>query len=349
MVYLFHDVIIMKNSFHKAVINLMVSTPLLEIKDLSIHFDTFYGVVKAVRNVSLHIDKGEVLGLVGESGCGKSITARSILGLLKSPPAILPSGEIRYRGDTIFPASMEKVRSIRGREISMIFQEPMTSLNPVIRIGKQVSEAMEIHGLDGGNARDKVINLFKAVGIPEPEKRLKVYPHQLSGGLRQRVMIAMALACNPGLLIADEPTTALDVTIQAQILDLILKMRDERKMAVLMITHDLGVISEVADRVNVMYAGKIVEEAPVRDLLGHALHPYTSGLINSLPDVELSHSKTNRLNTLKGVVPDLYEVPTGCPFSNRCDRVMERCTNEEPVLQDVETGHRVACWLYEQR
>ncbi len=323
-----------------------MNTKLLEIKNLSIHFKTFFGLAKAVRNLDLYINKGEILGLVGESGCGKSITARSILGLLKTPPAILPNGEIFYKNEKIFPSSREKIRGIRGKEISMIFQEPMTSLNPVMKIGKQLEEVFVSHYGKKGDYKDQIISLFKKVGIPDSEKRYNVYPHQLSGGLRQRVMIAMALAFNPGLLIADEPTTALDVTIQAQILDLIQELRDKSDMSVLMITHDLGVISEIADRINVMYAGKIVEVSEVNTLLDKPKHPYSEGLINSIPDIDLEHKRGARLNTLKGTVPELYNVPPGCPFSNRCPKIMDICTEKEPLLKMRPDGNSVACWLY---
>lgn len=324
-----------------------MNSKLLEIKNLSIYFKTFFGLAKAVRNLDLYINKGEILGLVGESGCGKSITARSILGLLKTPPAILPGGEIIYKNERIFPATKGLLRKIRGKEISMIFQEPMTSLNPVMKIGKQLEEVFVFHYGKKGNYKDQIISLFKKVGIPDAEKRYNVYPHQLSGGLRQRVMIAMALAFNPGLLIADEPTTALDVTIQAQILDLIQDLKEKSDMSVLMITHDLGVISEIADRINVMYAGKIVEISSVNVLLDNPKHPYSEGLINSIPDIELEHKKGARLNTLKGTVPELYSVPVGCPFSNRCPRVMNICTEKEPFLKTMPDGNQVACWLYE--
>ncbi|HDP78474.1 MAG TPA: ABC transporter ATP-binding protein [Mesotoga infera] len=327
--------------------DLVSSQDLLQIKGLSIHFKTFFGTARAVRDLDLSIGHGEVLGLVGESGCGKSITARAVMGLLKSPPAIIPEGRILYRQKQIFPGDPEVMRRIRGKEISMIFQEPMTSLNPVFRVGKQVVEVMQAHNYgDRDSLRERAIGLFKAVGIPEPEKRFDAYPHQLSGGLRQRVMISMALACKPGLLIADEPTTALDVTIQAQILDIILKMRAEYGMAVMIITHDLGVISQLADRVNVMYAGKIVEDAPVGEILASPAHPYTKGLIASIPDIEIPHSRDFRLNALRGVVPELYEIPPGCPFSNRCPDVFDECNLIDPSLEEISSEHRVACLLY---
>jgi peptide/nickel transport system ATP-binding protein/oligopeptide transport system ATP-binding protein len=325
----------------------MEQEKLLSVNGLSIHFKTFYGISKAVRKLDLQISKGEILGLVGESGCGKSITARAIMGLLKTPPAYLPEGTIVYKGQRLFPGDPEILKPIRGKEISMIFQEPMTSLNPVFRVGKQVVEAMKAHHENVASTyRERVLDLFKAVGIPEHEKRFDAYPHQLSGGLRQRVMIAMALACNPGLLIADEPTTALDVTIQAQILEIILKMRQSYGMAVLMITHDLGVISQIADRVNVMYAGKIVEDAPVRTLLDDPLHPYTKGLINSIPDIGMEHTRSHRLTALSGNVPELYALPPGCPFNNRCSEARSECYVSDPPLTEIANDHWVACFLH---
>ncbi len=325
-----------------------MSENLLEIKNLSIHFNTYFGLLKAVRNINLDIRPKETVGLVGESGCGKSITARSILRLLKMPPAIIPNGEFIFEGIKLNQLSTEAMRKIRGREISMIFQEPMTSLNPVFKVGKQVSEAvLTHHSMSKYDVRQRVIDVFKSVGIPDAGKRYDVYPHQLSGGLRQRVMIAMALICNSKLLIADEPTTALDVTIQSQILSLIDESKKNYDMSVLLITHDLGVISEVADRVYVMYAGKIVEENTVNNLLCNPRHPYSEGLINSIPRLDLPHQKGARLNTLSGKVPELYEIPEGCPFSDRCSKVMNVCREKEPELNKIEKNTQVACWLYQ--
>lgn len=324
-----------------------MSENLLEIKNLSIHFKTFFGLLKAVRNIDLEIKPKEIVGLVGESGCGKSITARSILRLLKTPPAIIPNGDFIFEGKYLNRLSTEEMREIRGKAISMIFQEPMTSLNPVFKVGDQVAEALLTHGrLSKEEAARQVTAVFKSVGIPDAERRYDVYPHQLSGGLRQRVMIAMALICHSKLLIADEPTTALDVTIQSQILDLIGESKDRYDMSVLLITHDLGVISEVADRVYVMYAGKVVEENTVEKLLNRPGHPYTEGLIQSIPRLDLPHRKGMRLNTLSGKVPELYEIPKGCPFSDRCPKVMPICHEEDPELKRIEPDTQVACWLY---
>jgi oligopeptide/dipeptide ABC transporter ATP-binding protein len=321
---------------------------LLEIKNLSIHFKTFFGLLKAVRNIDLAIRPSETVGLVGESGCGKSITARSILRLLSTPPAIIPNGDIIFDGTYLNKLSMEEIRKIRGREISMIFQEPMTSLNPVFRVGDQVAEAILTHNrVSKSEVKTKVIEIFKSVGIPDAEKRYNVFPHQLSGGLRQRVMIAMALICNSKLLIADEPTTALDVTIQSQILDIINESKENYNMSVLLITHDLGVISEVADRVYVMYAGKIVEESTVKELLNNPKHPYSMGLISSIPRLDIPHKRGTRLNTLAGKVPELYEIPKGCPFSDRCKDVMSVCLEKEPELKKLSENTKTACWLYQ--
>ncbi|MEA1883082.1 MAG: ABC transporter ATP-binding protein [Thermotogota bacterium] len=320
---------------------------LLTVRNLSIHFKTFFGELKAVRNIDFDINEGEIVGLVGESGCGKSITARSILRLLKTPPAFIPNGEFVFNGRTLNQLSNEEIRKIRGKEISMIFQEPMTSLNPVFRVGEQVAEAVLTHKKEPKKeVKKRVIDVFKSVGIPDAERRYAVFPHQLSGGLRQRVMIAMALISNSKLLIADEPTTALDVTIQSQILKLIKDARDAYGMSVLLITHDLGVISEVAEKVYVMYAGKIVEETSVEKLINHPKHPYSVGLINSIPRVEQPHKKGVRLNALSGKVPELFEIPIGCPFNNRCEKKMEICEKQDPPLKKIEDNNKVACWLY---
>jgi len=324
-----------------------MKTPLLQIKNLKVSFFVRKGVVKAVDGVSLAVNEGETVGIVGESGSGKSITALSIIRLI-SPPGRIVGGEILLKEKDILKINIKHMLNIRGNEVSMIFQDPMTSLNPVFNIGRQVSEAIMIHQkLNKKDALNKSIDMLKRVGIPLPEKRLHDYPHQLSGGMRQRVMIAMALSCEPSLLIADEPTTALDVTIQAQILDLILKMKEDRGTSVILITHDLGVVAEMAQRVLVMYAGKIVEEADVRTLFKRPLHPYTQGLLVSIPylQTEGGVSKKTKLQEIPGIVPSLLNLPPGCKFHPRCSLTIEKCTREEPALKPAEKGHLVRCWL----
>jgi len=324
-----------------------MKTPLLQIKNLKVSFFVRKGVVKAVDGVSLVANEGETVGIVGESGSGKSITALSIIRLI-SPPGRIVGGEILLKEKDILKINIKHMLNIRGNEVSMIFQDPMTSLNPVFNIGRQVSEAIMIHQkLNKKDALNKSIDMLKRVGIPLPEKRLHDYPHQLSGGMRQRVMIAMALSCEPSLLIADEPTTALDVTIQAQILDLILKMKEDRGTSVILITHDLGVVAEMAQRVLVMYAGKIVEEADVRTLFKRPLHPYTQGLLVSIPylQTEGGVSKKTKLQEIPGIVPSLLNLPPGCKFHPRCSLTIEKCTREEPALKPAEKGHLVRCWL----
>lgn len=324
-----------------------MKTPLLQIKNLKVSFFVRKGVVKAVDGVSLAANEGETVGIVGESGSGKSITALSIIRLI-SPPGRIVGGEILLKEKDILKINIKHMLNIRGNEVSMIFQEPMTSLNPVFNIGRQISEAIMIHQkLNKKDALNKSIDMLKKVGIPSPEKRLHDYPHQLSGGMRQRVMIAMALSCEPSLLIADEPTTALDVTIQAQILDLILKMKEDRGTSVILITHDLGVVAEMAQRVLVMYAGKIVEEADVRTLFKRPLHPYTQGLLVSIPylQTEGGVSKKTKLQEIPGIVPSLLNLPPGCKFHPRCSLKIEKCTREEPALKPAEKGHLVRCWL----
>lgn len=324
-----------------------MKTPLLQIKNLKVSFFVRKGVVKAVDGVSLAANEGETVGIVGESGSGKSITALSIIRLI-SPPGRIVGGEILLKEKDILKINIKHMLNIRGNEVSMIFQEPMTSLNPVFNIGRQISEAIMIHQkLNKKDALNKSIDMLKKVGIPSPEKRLHDYPHQLSGGMRQRVMIAMALSCEPSLLIADEPTTALDVTIQAQILDLILKMKEDRGTSVILITHDLGVVAEMAQRVLVMYAGKIVEEADVRTLFKRPLHPYTQGLLVSIPylQTEVGVSKKTKLQEIPGIVPSLLNLPPGCKFHPRCSLKIEKCTREEPALKPAEKGHLVRCWL----
>jgi oligopeptide transport system ATP-binding protein len=321
--------------------------PLLEVRDLRTQFFTQDGVVKAVDGVSFHLMPGETLGLVGESGCGKSITALSIMRLIPSPPGKIVSGEIIFEGEDILRMSDDEMRSIRGRKIAMIFQDPMTSLNPVLTINRQISEALELHlGMSKQQARQRAIELLKMVGIPNAEQRVDQYPHQFSGGMRQRVMIAMALSCNPSLLIADEPTTALDVTIQAQILDLIRTLQHEHNTALILITHDLGVVAGMTDRINVMYAGHIVETAPTEELFENPKHPYTVGLLNSIP--RLDAPRKERLNPIRGLPPDLIDLPDMCPFVPRCDFAREKCSEKNPPLFDVNPVHRSACWYWEE-
>jgi len=320
---------------------------LLELKGLKTHFFTDEGVVRAVDGVDLYINKGETLGVVGESGCGKTVTALSIMKLIPMPPGRIVEGQMLYEGRDLVTLPPAQMRKVRGKEISMVFQEPMTSLNPVFTIGEQIAEAIRLHeGLGRRAAMDKTVEMLKIVHIPNAERRVKEYPHQLSGGMRQRVMIAMALSCNPKLLIADEPTTALDVTIQAQILDLLNELKAKIGMAVMLITHDMGVIAETAQRVMVMYAGKVVEEAPVKEMFKEPLHPYTQGLLRSIPRIDLAATKKQRLEAIPGVVPSLLDVPPGCRFAPRCQFVKPMYTEKEPALKEVKPGHKVACWLY---
>jgi len=317
---------------------------LLSIKDLRTYFNVKEGLAKAVDGVSYMINPGETLGLVGESGCGKTVSALSILKLLDIPPAEFHSGQILFKDQDLLQMTEQELNSIRGRSISMIFQEPMTSLNPVLSIGFQIDEVMINHlGINGKEARDRTIELLNMVGIPLPEKRAKEYPHQLSGGMRQRIMIALALACDPELLIADEPTTALDVTIQAQILDIMLSLQEKLNTSILLITHDLGVIAETAHRVAVMYAGKIVEEADVKTIFRNPVHPYTQGLLNSVPKINTIDSK-NRLQEIPGIVPNLCYLPQGCAFLNRCPAKKEICQSQGPKLRTIENNHNVRCW-----
>lgn len=320
------------------------SAPLLQAEGVTVRFDACERPFDVVRDVSFTLHPGRTLCLVGESGCGKSMTALSLLRLIPEPGR-LAAGRILFEGRDLAELSESAMERVRGRDIGMIFQEPMTSLNPVIRVGEQVAEPLMRHlRLPKKAALAEAVELFRLVGIPAPDMRVRDYPHQLSGGMRQRVMIAMALACNPKLLIADEPTTALDVTIQAQILDLLRRLRDDTGMAVLLITHDLGVVSETADRVVVMYCGQVVEEAEVRTLFDHPMHPYTLGLLKSIPRLEDDDSK--RLYMIKGMVPNPLEMPPGCHFSDRCDSCMDICRTKVPELVDVD-GHKVRCFLYE--
>jgi peptide/nickel transport system ATP-binding protein len=321
---------------------------LLEVKGLKTYFYTDEGVVRAVDGIDLHIDKGETLGVVGESGCGKTVTALSIMRLIAIPPGRIVEGQILYQGRDLVTLPAAQMRKVRGKEISMVFQEPMTSLNPVFTIGEQIAEAIRLHeGLGRRDAMDKTVEMLKIVHMPNPERRIKEYPHQLSGGMRQRVMIAMALSCNPKLLIADEPTTALDVTIQAQILELLNELKAKLGMAVMLITHDMGVIAETAQRVVVMYAAKVAEEASVGELFKEPLHPYTQGLLRSIPRIDLAATERRRLETIPGTVPSLRgDIAPGCRFAPRCPFVKTVCTEKDPVLKEVKPGHKVSCWLY---
>jgi len=321
---------------------------LLEVENLQTHFPTRAGLVKAVDGVSFYVDEGELLGLVGESGSGKSITALSVMRLIASPGKIA-GGSIRFKGEELTTVSGERMREIRGNDIAMIFQDPMTSLNPVYTVGEQIAEALRLHRkLDRKAAWAAAIDAMKEVSIPSPERRANDYPHQLSGGMRQRVMIAMALACDPELLIADEPTTALDVTIQAQILELLDELRRTRKLAVLLITHDLGVVAETADRVCVMYTGRIVEESGVDEIFEKPKHPYTQGLLRSVPKLTAHDiERATRLKTIEGVVPSPTNLPPGCHFAPRCEFRMPRCTEGEIPLYELENGVKVRCVLYD--
>ena len=318
--------------------------PLLEVKNLKTWFYTPDGIVKAVNGVSFTLNEGEALGLVGESGCGKSVSAMSLMRLIPTPPGRIVEGEVIFDGRDLIKLNDEGIRRIRGNDIAMIFQDPMTSLNPVLTIGRQIGEALELHkGMNGDQARKRTIELLELVGIPSAKSRHDDYPHQFSGGMRQRVMIAMALSCDPKLLIADEPTTALDVTIQAQILDLIMQLRKELGMAVIMITHDLGVVAGVADKINIMYAGYIVESAPAEDLFSKPRHPYTLGLLRSIPRID--EPRKEKLIPIEGLPPDLIDAPVGCPFVPRCTYKVDRCVEENPSLEPVEPGHSIACWV----
>ncbi|HEY86082.1 MAG TPA: ABC transporter ATP-binding protein [Chloroflexi bacterium] len=317
---------------------------LLDVKGLQTQFFTQDGVVKAVNDISYTLDEGETLGIVGESGCGKSVGVMSLIRLIPSPPGKVVAGEVIFNGQDLLKLKDNEIRSIRGNKIGMIFQDPMTSLNPVLTIGRQISEALELHlGMDKSRSRKRTIELLELVGIPMAADRVDDYPHQFSGGMRQRVMIAMGLSCNPQLLIADEPTTALDVTIQAQIVDLVKKLRDELGMAIIWITHDLGVVAGLADRMVVMYAGMIVEEAPVKELYGNPRHPYTLGLLGSLP--RLDEVRDEKLESIEGLPPDLIALPQGCPFYARCKYRIDKCETENPSLHSVGVGHGVACWI----
>src|SRR5690349_3796453 len=320
-----------------------MAEPLLEVKNLKTQFFTQDGVVKSVDDVSFYINEEETLGVVGESGSGKSVTALSVMGLIPSPPGKIVQGEINFRGQNLLDLDEDEMRKIRGKEIAMIFQDPMTSLNPVLTISRQIGESLQLHlKMNKDAARKRVVELLKLVGIPSAATRLDDYPHQFSGGMRQRVMIAMALSCNPKLLIADEPTTALDVTIQAQILELIKRLKREFGTAVMLITHDLGVVAGMCDRVQVMYAGHLVEQASVEQLYADPRHPYTLGLIRSVP--RLDEARKERLEPIPGLPPDLVNVPPGCPFYPRCSFHMPVCLEQRPLLRPVDGAHTAACW-----
>lgn len=319
----------------------MTEKPLLQIKNLQTHFHVGKRIVKAVDGISLSVRAGEMLAIVGESGCGKSVTAMSIMRLLPQPPAVY-QGEILFDGQDILKMSMEDIRAIRGKEIGMIFQEPMTSLNPAYTVGEQISEGLRLHcNMDKKTAWSRSVEMLELVGIPAAAQRAAEYPHQLSGGMRQRVMIAMALSCNPRLLLADEPTTALDVTIQAQILDLVRNLVKEFNTALIMITHDLGVVAEMAQNMAVMYAGRIVEQGTVIEVFNNPMHPYTAGLMKSIP--HLDGTKKQKLYTIEGVVPDLSELPIGCAFADRCQYAQDKCHFSSPSLSSGDDGRQVAC------
>jgi oligopeptide transport system ATP-binding protein len=324
-----------------------VGDRLLEIRNLETQFMTDRGLIRSVYGVSLHVDAGETLGVVGESGCGKSVTSLSIMRLVPSPPGRIAGGEILFRGQDLLALSEEDMRRVRGNSIAMIYQEPMTSLNPVLTVGRQIAEVSSLHqGLSRQKAMDRAVDMLRLVGIPLPEQRAAAYPHQLSGGMRQRVMIAMALCCTPQLLVADEPTTALDVTVQAQILDLLRRLKREFGMAIMLITHDLGVVAEMCERVVVMYAGRVVEEADVFSLFARPLHPYTEGLLASIPRLD---DERETLHAIPGVVPDPLARPPGCRFATRCPYVMDRCRQEEPPLEILGPGLKAACFLATER
>ncbi|MDL1896197.1 ABC transporter ATP-binding protein [Anaerolineae bacterium CFX7] len=323
-----------------------MSNVLLDVRNLRTEFVTQDGVVHAVNGVTFQVDEGETLGLVGESGSGKSVSMLTVMRLIPMPPGRIPSGEVVFQGQDLLKLSTEEMRQVRGNKVAMVFQDPMTSLNPVLTIGTQITEALELHmGMNKDQARKRAVELLKMVNIPEAERRLDDYPHQFSGGMRQRVMIAMGLSCSPQLLIADEPTTALDVTIQAQITDIVKRLKHELGMAIIWITHDLGVIAGLADRINVMYSGYIVETAHTKELFANPLHPYTVGLLGSIP--RLDQGKKEKLTPIEGLPPDLVNLPTGCPFYDRCTFRTQKCLEENPPLMSVGVKHWSACWNYE--
>jgi peptide/nickel transport system ATP-binding protein/oligopeptide transport system ATP-binding protein len=322
--------------------------PLLDIKNLRTHFATEKGTVKAVDGVDFALDAGDTLGVVGESGCGKTVLALSILRLIPMPPGRIVSGQVLFEGRDLLALREDEMRRVRGRDISMVFQEPMTSLNPVLKVGEQIAEGVRLHqNLNSRQAWRRAIDMLRLVGIPAPEVRADDYPHQMSGGMRQRVMIAIAMACDPRLMIADEPTTALDVTIQAQILDLIDRLKAEKGTAVMLVTHDLGVIAQAAQRVAVMYAGRVVEQGSVAAIFETPLHPYTLGLMRSMPRMERSRGRRDRLAVIPGAIPPLYNLPIGCSFQDRCGDVMARCRERQPETTAPLPDHEVRCWKYD--
>ncbi|MFW6180168.1 MAG: ABC transporter ATP-binding protein [Spirochaetota bacterium] len=324
----------------------MSAETVLSVRGLHTRFFTHEGVVRAVNGVDLDLARGGTLGLVGESGCGKSVTALSVMRLIPSPPGRIVDGEVLFEGTDLLALDERRMRGIRGARISMIFQEPMTSLDPVFTVGHEIMETLRLHrGLRGERAREAAVEALRTVGMPDPRTQLRTYPHELSGGMRQRVMIAMALACNPSLLIADEPTTALDVTIQAQILELIEELKERIGTSVILITHDLGVVAQMCDQVAVMYAGHVVERADVRSLFTDPLHPYTQGLRRSIPRLDV---EVERLETISGTVPNLLAPPPGCPFHPRCPHCFDPCPDSLPPLREVRAGHFTRCFLYEQ-
>ena len=326
-----------------------MSEKILDVKNLHVYFDTYAGVVKAIRDVSFHVNKGESLAIVGESGSGKSVTVQTVMKLIPMPPGRIASGEILFKDRDIVKMNETEMRKIRGGEIGMIFQDPMTSLNPTMTVGKQIAEGIMMHQkVSHKEAMAKALEMLKAVNIPNPEERLNSYPHQFSGGMRQRVVIAIALACNPDLLIADEPTTALDVTVQAQILDLMNELKSKMNTAIILITHDLGVVADLAERVIVMYGGEIMEEASVHDIFKDPKHPYTWGLIKSIPRLDIDREK-EKLSSIDGTPPDLFNPPVGCPFAPRCEYAMEICKKEKPGMINGGNNHRVSCWLLDER
>lgn len=321
---------------------------LIEVKDLEVGFKTYGGEVQAVRGVSFHLDEGECVGVVGESGCGKSVTAKALLKLIPTPPGRIKNGSIIFEEKNIISYTKKQIRPIRGAEISMIFQDPMTSLNPTMTVERQIREVIVKHQhANKGQVNTRVLEIMKLVGIPNPEKRLKQYPHEFSGGMRQRVMIAIAMACNPKLLIADEPTTALDVTIQAQILDLMKELQNKFNTSIMLITHDLGVVANMAQRVLVFYAGKIVEAGSCQEIFYNPGHPYTWGLLKSMPRVDSAGKEM--LASIEGAPPDLFKPPTGCSFMPRCENAMKICAMAEPPLMKINDAHEAACWLHHEK
>ena len=324
----------------------MKTERILEVKNLSTHFRTEDGIIKAVNEVDLFVHEGETLGIVGESGCGKTVLALSVMRLVPSPPGKIVSGKVLFAGMDLLSLGKEEMRRIRGNEISMIFQEPMTSLNPVLQIGEQIAEVIRLHqGVSSKEARDRSVEVLRLVGLPSPESSVNHYPHQMSGGMRQRVMIAIAMCCNPRLMLADEPTTALDVTIQAQIIDLISRLKEQAGTSVVLITHDLGVIADAAQNVAVMYAGRIVEYSAVSDLFSAPLHPYTVGLLESTPRIKDRSTEDGYLKTIPGTVPDMHHLPKGCSFQDRCYHVMDQCRDREPDWVEKSLGRYVRCWM----